>query len=500
MKTILWEDWKTVFHYSGMALFFLGFTLLIPIILGVLLGEFPTVIDFLIAFLLFSLLGLSLKTFFKAEKDASWLHGLCITAFTWILATLLLAVPYAMSGYFGSYIDACFDAMSGLTTTGLSLIQRVDHIPISLNVWRHILTFIGGQGIIVIALVFLPPMGVGYKALVGEGKEDRLIPSVRETGKAIWMISLIYLLIGTGLFMLVGKLTGLSPLWSLFHGVCMFMSAWSTGGFAPQSLNALYYHHPLFEAVCMLFFILGSMNFGLHFYIWFKEKKELLADIEIKSFLISFFLCLILLYIGLAQASPYHSAVSMFRKGAFILLSGHTGTGQQTIYATQFLNQWGDLGLLAVMLVMVFGGASGSTAGGLKGIRIALFFKGVQYEIRRFFFPQKAVLVEKIHHFGDQVISEKIIKSALIIIILYLLMHTLGAVAGMMSGYGFVPALFESISAGANVGLSCGISGPSMPDALKIVYTINMFLGRVEFTSIFVFVFFVFRSLLQRKR
>jgi trk system potassium uptake protein len=468
--------------------------------LGLILGEYNTVANFSIGFLIFSILGLSFKTFIKAEKDASWLHGLCITAFTWILATLLIAIPYTMSGYFGSYLDACFDAMSGLTTTGLSLIQQIDHLPISLNIWRHVLTFIGGQGIIVIALIFLPPLGVGYKALVGEGKEDRLIPSVRETGKAIWMISLVYLLVGTALFMIVGKVIGLSPLWSLFHGVCMFMSAWSTGGFAPQSLNTLYYHHPLFEAVCMLFFILGSMNFGLHFYVWFKEKKELLTDIEIKSFLVSFFLCLILLYLGLSQASPYHSAIPLFRKGAFILLSGHTGTGQMTIYSAQFLNQWGNLGLMAVMLAMVFGGASGSTAGGLKGIRIALFFKGIQYEIRRFFFPQKAVLIEKIHHFGDHVISEKIVKSALIVIILYLLMHTVGAIAGMINGYAFIPALFESISAGANVGLSCGITNPSMPDNLKIVYTLNMFLGRLEFTSIFVFVFFVFRSLVQRKR
>jgi trk system potassium uptake protein len=500
MKIILWEDWKTIFHYSGMTLFFLGFTLLIPVMLGLILGEYQTVANFSIGFLIFSILGLSFKTFIKAEKDASWLHGLCITAFTWILATLLIAIPYTMSGYFGSYLDACFDAMSGLTTTGLSLIQQIDHLPISLNIWRHVLTFIGGQGIIVIALIFLPPLGVGYKALVGEGKEDRLIPSVRETGKAIWMISLVYLLVGTALFMIVGKVIGLSPLWSLFHGVCMFMSAWSTGGFAPQSLNTLYYHHPLFEAVCMLFFILGSMNFGLHFYVWFKEKKELLTDIEIKSFLVSFFLCLILLYLGLSQASPYHSAIPLFRKGAFILLSGHTGTGQMTIYSAQFLNQWGNLGLMAVMLAMVFGGASGSTAGGLKGIRIALFFKGIQYEIRRFFFPQKAVLIEKIHHFGDHVISEKIVKSALIVIILYLLMHTVGAIAGMINGYAFIPALFESISAGANVGLSCGITNPSMPDNLKIVYTLNMFLGRLEFTSIFVFVFFVFRSLVQRKR
>jgi trk system potassium uptake protein len=500
MRTIHWSDWKTILHYTGISLFFFGFTLLIPVLIGLFLNEFPVVIDFLIGFFVFLCVGLLLRIFFSPEKDASWLHGLCITALVWLLATLIIAIPYALSGHFTSYLDACFDAMSGLTTTGLTLIQRLDHLPLSFNLWRHVLSFIGGQGIIVIALVFLPPLGIGYKALVGEGKEDRLIPSIRQTGKAIWMISLVYLFIGSLLLFIIGQSAGLSPLWSLYHGVCMFMSSWSTGGFAPQSLNTLYYHHPLFESVCMMFFILGSINFGLHYYVWFKNKRELFRDIEIKSFLSSFLFCAILLTSGLVMSGHYSTFIALFRKGYFILLSAHTGTGQMTIYASQFLSQWGDLALVAVMIAMVFGGASGSTAGGFKNIRIALFFKGLTFEIRRFFFPQKAVLVDKIHHFGTQVIDEKIIKSAMTVILLFILMHSIGAIAGMLNGYAFIPSLFESISAGANVGLSCGITSTTMPTSLKLVYTLIMWLGRLEFTAIFVFIFFVFRTFIQRKR
>lgn len=200
------------------------------------------------------------------------------------------------------------------------------------------------------------------------------------------------------------------------------------------------------------------------------------------------------------MSGHYTTFIALFRKGYFILLSAHTGTGQMTIYASQFLSQWGDLALVAVMIAMVFGGASGSTAGGFKNIRIALFFKGLTFEIRRFFFPQKAVLVDKIHHFGTQVIDEKIIKSAMTVILLFILMHTIGAIAGMLNGYAFIPSLFESISAGANVGLSCGITSTTMPTSLKLVYTLIMWLGRLEFTAIFVFIFFVFRTFVQRKR
>ncbi len=499
MKKILWEDWKTIFHYTGVILYFFGFTLLVPVLLGTILREFHVVVDFLIGFFLFVFIGLALRMLFRARKDAIWLHGLCITALTWLLATLILAIPYSMGGFFGSYLDSCFDAMSGLTATGLTLIQRLDHAPLSLNVWRHVLSFIGGQGIIVIALVFLPPLGLGYKALVGEGKEDRLIPSIRETGKAIWVISLIYLGIGTLLFMGAGMVAGLSPLWSLFHGACMFMSSWSTGGFVPQTLSTLYYHHTLYDSVCMLVLILGSMNFGLHFLIWYKNKKELFRDVEIRTFLITIFIFSILLAIGLLQNNLFSEPLAMFRKGFFVFLSAHTSTGQATIYTTHLFNHWGDLALIVIMIAMFLGGSSGSTAGGFKIIRLAIIAKGFQHEIRRFFFPQQAVLVEKIHHIGDQVIIDKIVKSALIIMMLFIVMQIMGTVAGILNGYALVPSLFESISSSSNAGLSSGITRPDMPNNLKVVYIFNMWLGRLEFTAVFVFIIFVFRSFFKGK-
>lgn len=490
------KDWYITLNLTGEIIFYLSFAMLIPAIIGVIIGEYNSSLDFTIGFLISILIGLSLKKILRGGREADWIHGMAATALSWIIAMLLCAIPYYLSGFFGSYLDACFDVMSGLTTTGLVLIKNVDHIPMSLNIWRHILTFIGGQGIVVIALVFLPPSGLGFKSLVGEGKEERLIPSVRETGKTIWFISLMYLLIGTILFFIVGLWLGMSPFRALFHGICIFMTSWSTGGFAPQSQNTIYYHSFPYEILCMLFFILGAMNFGLHYYIWYrKDKKEIFRDIESRTFIVTLSLIGILLAFGLIKDGIYSSLLSLIRKGLFILVSAHTGTGSMTIYSTQFVNQWGEIGLIAVMIAMLFGGSSASTAGGFKAIRIGIVFKSIFTEIKRYLLPQGGIVVDKFHHLKDIVVSEKVVKSAAMIILLYILMHSVGAIVGVLNGIPFVQALFESISAGANVGLSCGVTSSSMASSLKVTYIINMFLGRLEFIAVFVFILFLFRSL-----
>lgn len=500
IRRISGKDWNIVLKLTGSIIYYFGFTMLIPVILGLFLKEFNASLDFLIGFLACLLVGLALKSvFIKGEREAEWIHGMSAVALSWIIITLLGAVPYYLSGHFLSYIDACFDTMSGLTTTGLTIIQNIDHLPISLNIWRHILTFIGGQGIVVIALIFLPPSGLGFKALVGEGKEERLIPSVRETGKAIMHIGLIYLLIGTIVYLIVGILVGMSPLRSIFHGICIFMSAWSTGGFAPQSQNTMYYHSFPFEVTCMLFFVLGSMNFGLHYYLWYKkDKKEVIKDIESKTFIITLSLTGLLLIYGLIREGIYNSIFPLIRKGLFILISGHTGTGQMTIYSTQFINQWGNIGLIAIMLAMAFGGSSASTAGGFKGIRTGIVFKAIIADIKKYLLPRSGVTVEKFHHLQDLLLTDKIVKSAAIIILLYILMHTFGTIVGVINGIPVVPALFESVSAGANVGLSCGVTASTMATSLKITYIINMFLGRVEFIAVFVLILFFFKSIFNR--
>jgi trk system potassium uptake protein TrkH len=147
---------------------------------------------------------------------------------------------------------------------------------------------------------------------------------------------------------------------------------------------------------------------------------------------------------------------------------------------------------------MAFGGYSASTAGGFKAIRTGIVFKAIIADIKKYFLPRSGVTVEKFHHLQDAILNEKIVKSAALIILLYIVMHTVGAIVGVINGIPFIQALFESISAGANVGLSCGVTAASMANSLKVTYIINMFLGRLEFIAVFVFILFIFRSIFRK--
>ncbi|MFH0827167.1 MAG: potassium transporter TrkG, partial [Candidatus Omnitrophota bacterium] len=174
-----------------------------------------------------------------------------------------------------------------------------------------------------------------------------------------------------------------------------------------------------------------------------------------------------------------------FRKGFYQLISGHTGTGYQTIYASQLVNEWSPLALVGLMSAMALGGAVSSTTGAIKMLRVGIIFKAFLEDIKRIILPERAVVVQKLHHIKDIFLEDKIARSALLITLAYLALYGFGALMGMLLGYPLLDSLFESISAAANVGLSCGLTQAKMPSLLKITYIFQMWAGRLEFMSVF---------------
>ena len=192
-----------------------------------------------------------------------------------------------------------------------------------------------------------------------------------------------------------------------------------------------------------------------------------------------------LLAIGLNKLGVYPDALGLFRKGFYQLISGHTGTGFQTIYARQFIHEWGALALIALTLAMALGGGVCSTTGGIKMLRIGVIFKALYNDVKKIMLPEAAVFVEKYHHIKDVVLEDRQVRSAVLISFCYFGLYAVGAIIGMMLGYPALAALFESTSAAANVGLSCGITTPAMPAVLKVTYILQMWIGRLEFMSVF---------------
>jgi len=481
------EDFRTIAYYIGKLIVALGAILAIPLATALIFKEWDMAVAFLLSMLLSILIGLLLQKLFFSTHDLNWSQGLAVTSISWLVAMFLGAVPLILSGHYLSYLDACFDAMSGFATTGLALIQDLDHAAHSLNMWRHLMMFLGGQGIVVIALTFFMRGTAGaYRLYVGEAREEKVLPNVIETARFIWLVSLVYLVLGTAALTIVGFLEGMPLVRSFLHGIWIFMAAFDTGGFTPHSQSILYYHSLPYEMITIVLMVLGTINFGLHYALWNRNIKELFKNIETRTLFISIAALFLLAVIGLTQLNVYPDWVAQFRKGFYQIISAHSGTGYMTIYAPQFPQEWGAMALLMTIFAMGFGGSACSTAGGIKALRIGLFFKALIQDIKRIMSPGTAIVTEKFHHIKDIMLGDKLVRSAFIILLCYVITYFLGTIAGLYYGYPLEKAFFESVSAAANVGLSTGVTDPGMPAGLKVTYIIEMWVGRLEFMSIFI--------------
>jgi trk system potassium uptake protein TrkH len=231
--------------------------------------------------------------------------------------------------------------------------------------------------------------------------------------------------------------------------------------------------------------ILGALNFKLHYHVWMGNRREIVKNIETLVLFVAITVAFIVTAAGLAQTGIYPGAGMLFRKGFYQLVSGHTGTGFQTIYPAQFILEWNPLSIAGVICAMALGGAVCSTTGAIKMLRVGIIFKAMKEDLKRVMLSERAVVVEKFHHIKEVFIEDQQVRSALLVTLCYLILYGLGALAGMYYGYPFMDSLFESTSAAANVGLSCGITDVSMPTGLKITYILQMWAGRLEFMSVF---------------
>lgn len=495
-------DVRLIAYYIGYIILGTAGLMILPILTSLGYREWNTLIDFVISFSISVNIGVILILWGRGALDkvrVQWKHGLVISSLSWIVLMILCAIPYALSGNFQSFLDANFDVMSGFTTSGLILIQDLDHVSMGINMWRHIITFIGGQGMVVLALSFLVRDNAGgYKMYVGEGKDIELVPNVKGTAKIIWIISIVYLLIGTAALWIDGIIIGLKPISAFFHGLFIYMSSWSTGGFAPMSQNIMYYHSTSYEIITVIFFIIGSFNFGLHYCIWQGNKKEIFKNIETQSFFITATITSFLAAIFLAKYHVYDGALSIFRRVVYNVLSAHTTTGFSNVYARQFALEWGDFGVFIMVIAMLIGGSACSTAGGFKGLRVGVVVKGIICEVKKLLRSERRISVFKFHHLKERILDDVVVKGSALIIICYIILFVIGVAMGSYYGYPVSQAAFEAASATGNVGLSIGVTAPSMPSAMKVYYIIAMYLGRLEFMSVFALIGFVLGGIKKR--
>lgn len=480
-----------VVHLIGIMVLAVGAVMLIPLLTALILREFDPALDFGLGMAGAAIVGLTLLIAGApgAGGGINRSQALMATAGGWLAGAMVGAIPLALCANYPTYVDALFDAMSGLTTSGLTVAVDLDHMAYSHNMWRHLTHLLGGQGIVVAALSLAIGGRSGGAALYeAEGRDERILPNIIYTTRFIWIVTGLWVAFGTVSLTLVNLWSGLSGLRAPLHAFWLTIAAYDTGGFAPQSANILYYHSGQIEALLMVLMLAGMLNFSLQAAVMQGDRREPFRNMETRIALASMGLLILVAAIGLTLGGQFDTWPEVIRKGVFHVVSAHSGTGYQTLYPSRWHLGYSGAGFIAVMLAMAVGGSVSSTSGGIKVMRLGIIAKTIILRVRESLLPRTAAVKEKYHHLTDRVVTSEIMHNALVAFSLFVFTYLAGGVVGTLMGYPMADALFESVSATANVGLSTGITTASMPVALKLTYITLMWAGRLEFVALFTLV------------
>jgi len=414
------------------------------------------------------------------RHDIRLRDGFLVVVVAWLTVGLGGAVPFLLLDDLNiSAVDAVFEAMSGLTTTGATIMISIDSLPPGVLFYRQLLQWFGGMGIIVLAVAILPMLRIGgmqlYRAETpGPMKDNKLTPRITETAKALWLIYL-------GLTTVCGLAYWLAGM-SAFDAVSHAFSTVAIGGFSTHDLSIGFFNSPLIEAVAMVFMTLAGINFALHFLAWRRTSTQpYMQDPEVKVYVVLLLVLGLVASLALLLTTTYSGLGTSLRYGFFQVISSMTTTG----YSTASFYTWP--GILPVMLVMIafIGGCAGSTAGGMKVIRVILLYRQAIREIRHLIHPNALVPIKM----GGTSMSGKVMYAVWGFFFLYVASFCIMSVLLTASGLDPVTAFSAVGACLTNLGPALGQAGPHYADInsfAKLVLTLAMLLGRLEIFTLLV--------------
>jgi trk system potassium uptake protein TrkH len=415
----------------------------------------------------------------KIQKKLSRQAGFLLVAMTWSLSPMLCTLPLLFALPNMTFIDAYFETMSGLTTTGATVMSGLDSLPMSLNLWRHELNWIAGMGIIIFAVAILPMLGIGgmqlFKAETpGSVKESDLPPRIAQTAKALWIV---YAGISVACILSL-KLAGMN--W--FDAICHAFAAMSLGGMSTHDNSIGFFDSVQIEVVLTIFQLIAAINFATHFIALRKHSlKPYFQDMEAKSFLALVLSSCILAAGVLQYEGTYPDFWTALRHASFNLVTIATDCG----FASQDFGQWPIFVPVWMLFLSCLSASSGSTGGGIRMIRTIILIKQARLEMFKFIHPF-AIRPMKI---GDTVINNNIITSVMGFIFLYFICIVILVFALLLTGLDFLTAFSAIIACFNNAGPGLNQVGPasnyaSLSDVQTMVCIFAMLLGRVQIFSI----------------
>jgi trk/ktr system potassium uptake protein len=470
-----------VFNVLGRLMMLFSAAYVIPIAGSLAFGD-GIVIDFVLAMLINLAVGMLLTGATRSHyRELKIRDGFLLVTLSWTLMAAISALPLMIVYTELSFTKAFFETMSGLTTTGATVLTGLDNAPQSINLWRHQLNWLGGLGIIVLAVAILPLLGVGgmqlYKAETpGPMKESRLTERIGDTARALWLVYL-----GLTLLCMVSlRVAGMS--W--FDALCHAFSALSLGGFSTRDASIGAWDSPAIEAVLIVFMMLAAMNFATHFLAWRdRDLRCYLRDVEARGLVVLIAASCFGIAAFLWAHGTYPDYGTALRHASFNLVSMATDCG----YASVDFDKWPIFAPLWMLFLSCVSVSSGSTGGGIKMMRTLILYKQARRELHKLLHPTIADLIK----LGATAVPNKVAFSILGFIFLYFMTMATMTFLLLLSGLDFISALSAVVACINNAGPGLGVVGPaqnyaSLNDFQTWVLSATMLLGRLEILSVVV--------------
>ena len=470
-------NYKTVFYTLGTLQIVLGVFMLIPVIVQIIYNQLDS--GFISASIITVIFGvLFFLSNLDHDKKLNLQQAFLLTALSWLSIAIFSSLPFILSINNFSFTNAFFESMSGITTTGSTIIPNLNEMPKSILLWRAILQWLGGIGIIVMAITLMPIMNVGgmqlFKITTNDSSE-KVLPKTKEISLRLITIYLIL----TFLCALSYKIFGMKFFDSLTHS----MTTIATGGFSNYNESIGFFNSAKIEITSMIFILLGSIPFISYIKFVNGDKKVFFTDTQIKSFFKLIFISILILffYLAIKQDNIFNANI---RAISFNVISILTGTG----YVTHDFDQWGNFSLIFFLILMFIGGCAGSTTCGIKIFRIQILYLFVINQLKRLIYPRGIFVIK----YGKSNIDDKFMSSVISFIFLYIVIFFILTSILSLTGLDFVTSISGAATSISNVGPGLGdIIGPngnfsSLSNASKWALSLGMILGRLELFAILV--------------
>ena len=472
------RDFRSILYILGLLLCIEAVAMIIPLVVDLIYSNddwqqffYSSIITFFI--------GLVLFFSFKRKKiKIDVRQAFVLTLFSWLLIAFFGSIPFIYVSTFLSYTDAFFESVSGITTTGATVINNLDSLSEGILIWRALLQWFGGIGIIVLAIAILPTLQIGGMQLLHMEHDDPYEKTLPKINQFVLEIFVLYIFLSIFCAILY-YFAGMSGFDSIIHA----MTTISTGGFSSHDKSFAYFNSSNIEIISVIFMIVGSLPFVVYLHFLHGQKSLIVKDEQIKLFFIILLLIIFLTTIWLIYSRSMPVNISI-RLAFFNITSILTGTG----YTTDNYSTWGSFGLVIMLIIMFIGGCAGSTTGGIKIFRLQLLFRGAKAQIKKLTHPHAVLLMR----FNGKTVTENTYNSIMGFFFMYIFIFILSSISLSFFNLDFLTSFSAAASAISNVGPGIGsIIGPngnysSLNNGAKWILSITMLIGRLEIFTILV--------------